>query len=1451
MATTIHFRADLDLYPNPQCHLVVLQGGNSIARFAPVGITSYGAVFRVNVKTPFNFRIANSNTLHLADGTSEHIVLSDADTISDAIANADRDINSNRLLLVMFNYTKKTSIVPWIMANSGTMQREFFPRFQIPSIGNRAVMFVDRNMFNSSSDINLCVCTKEDQLLLSSPLQLERHAVWENADASNVLHVEINENEEISASFDTCDTNEVLNLVRAEAKYIAGMSEMITIPHKSDSAPMSNGNGNGNSVSGVELSLTCDMSYPYYPSRLRVYFLNFDHTSPLYSLQVKSIHDPSNQWTIRREKELVRECSLYFVDLSYQPRDVIQHGYSITPIHVVTKIPYTENRPLVWKPELGYNVAIVQSYNGLQMIQDLEHTVMYHRFENVCEDSWDAWQLKVWSQGDDGNASHEFSVHGQPQASSNDNGYGTILFDCAGIILPKGTKLYVQPVKSKPAGLDGTEREIVFRDVVREWTAGDIKGGDIHIVQGDAKLRTVVDIDNGIDRDRSRFVKIRYRRYHNDYYGWKLYAWEDFQDIRTAVTIHLCKDEQVFVLDRGNFGVGTNINLLPQFDDGENKGEDQPIRSWKAHEQTTDMNDVYIIEGTSAILTEIEDAHKSLRAQVNGDGEVEISAAAPFQWFANAESTDINSFIPPVSLDLVLHSKDKTQKKKTSIPVRQTRVISPVKFSVALAESDLLLNEDFPIEHIHLCVDGFDTTRLMWKQSSDADSYYYAGNLGLEYTPKQSSFRCFAPHADNVSVVLYSDHTENGARRCVKMRRIPQGCWKTIIKKDLKGMYYKLLATGKDKLLFPGIEVIDPYARCNTGHTGRSYIYGYENTEIAPRPNIPVEDTIVYELHVRDATIDSESGVEGKGKFLGLTERGTKMQSQPGKKKQSDIHEEIAISKYSTGLDHIIEMGVTAVQIMPIQDFDNDERSQTEYRWGYMPVHFNSPDGWYASSVTDASRITEFKKMVDCFHKNNIKVIMDVVYNHTAEDSNERNLDARFSFNGLAPRYYYRTCGNTPVASNGDRTCGKLQNACMENCGSCYSNGSGCGNEFRSEAPMGRKFIIDSLVYWVTEYGVDGFRFDLLGLMDLETMKQATMALHAIDPNIVVYGEPWCGGLTPIEILDKGKQRTHGFGVFNNTLRDAIRGSPFGLEETFVMDGGRITEMKQGIIGSIDSFTSNAMETINYVECHDNYTLWDHMEFYIKERCDSITFTNEDIRRMHALAAVIVFTSQGIPFIQMGQEMCRTKYGEENSYESPDSINMIQWEEKIRHWRNVRYYAGLIKMRKMFPHIWALKTPQLIRQAVTFYEDVPLNVPERCVAFLVANAGTEMVVCLNPTPSDEEFALPGGTDDTLWIQIVDDRYAGTEKIAGPFVAAVMVRGRGAAVLRKATGEEIAQEQVRMRLACVTGAYTSGFGDDVLGDYAVSLRITRSGREKVAHERLVERRKKFMESSTAA
>lgn len=418
---------------------------------------------------------------------------------------------------------------------------------------------------------------------------------------------------------------------------------------------------------------------------------------------------------------------------------------------------------------------------------------------------------------------------------------------------------------------------------------------------------------------------------------------------------------------------------------------------------------------------------------------------------------------------------------------------------------------------------------------------------------------------------------------------------------------------------------------------------------------------------------------------------------------------------------------------------------------------------------------------------------------------------------------------------------------------------------------MGRKFIIDSLKYWVTEYKIDGFRFDLLGLLDVETMTIAATELHDIDPNIVLYGEPWCGGLTPIKSTEKGMQRSRGFGVFNNTFRDALRGSPFAAgEETFVMDGCRLDEVKRGIIGSVDDFTDTPLETINYVECHDNYTLEDHFRMYIGQRTDDIVFSNTDVVRMHKLAAAIVFTSQGIPMMQIGQEMCRTKYGVENSYNSPDEINMVRWETKRERSDVVAYYRGLIELRRQHPEFFCMTDASDIRSRVTFYEHLGLAVPPQCIAYRICAANTsrtshvsesnidrndnltgldneaedfeweQVLVLLNARPSDSVFDLPEADSFQHWVQVVDPHEAGCAVIGSPVCGKLCVPGRSAAVLRRANTEENQRGLVDLRLNHVSDAGMGLRGHELLSPYTVGLTRERSMSEQRLIDNVAER-----------
>ena len=558
------------------------------------------------------------------------------------------------------------------------------------------------------------------------------------------------------------------------------------------------------------------------------------------------------------------------------------------------------------------------------------------------------------------------------------------------------------------------------------------------------------------------------------------------------------------------------------------------------------------------------------------------------------------------------------------------------------------------------------------------------------------------------------DTADGGIAEKLFLEKSEKGIWFKTVNKNLTEKYYTYSVEGYDESYKPDIEVIDPYARNVTAHNGRGQIYE-DKTPINDSPHFSFEEAVIYEMHVRDFTVANNSGVSQKGKYLGFTEMGTKLSG-------TDI---------STGIDHLVELGINTVQLMPIQDFEHND---SDYFWGYMPVNFNSPDGWFATKSNDESKVREFKLLVDALHKKGIKVVMDVVYNHTAEGSP----NVRYNFNGLVPNFYYR-----------------------QHTDGSYWNGSGTGNEIRSEHPMIRRFIIESLKYWVEEYKVDGFRFDLMGLHDMVTMKEIVRTLRQINPDIFIYGEPWTAGDTPINPTVKGTQRGKGFAVFNDHFRDAMKGPWYNLDPGYLQKGINGENIKKGIIGSISDFADSPQEVINYVVCHDGRTLWDHLKATLENEKN---VTIEQLKLMDKLAAVLLFTSQGVPFMHGGQEFLRSKFGSHNSYNQPDSINMIRWELKQKNYDIFEYYKGLIELRKNHP-VFKMKSAAEIKKNIEFLDELGFKIPQNCIAYKLKKGSSndswdEVLVLLNPNKSKSKFHIP----ENSWNVVVNDYQAGLETI---------------------------------------------------------------------------------------
>lgn len=556
-------------------------------------------------------------------------------------------------------------------------------------------------------------------------------------------------------------------------------------------------------------------------------------------------------------------------------------------------------------------------------------------------------------------------------------------------------------------------------------------------------------------------------------------------------------------------------------------------------------------------------------------------------------------------------------------------------------------------------------------QTDSYSSYpvYKEETLGLSYNKSRSVFRVWAPGADAVHLKVYNEGAGGKLLENVRMKYGDKGTWWMRLEGDQAGKYYTY-QTERNGILYN--EVTDPYAKAVGVNGSRAMVIDLESTNPAgwkndkSPPFLHKTDAVIYELHVRDASIAASSGIVHKGKFLGLTETGTKNSAG-----------------YSTGLDHLKELGVTHVHLLPSFDFNSidESRPDAKYNWGYDPLNYNVPEGSYATDPHNgATRIKEFKQLVQAFHQNGLRVVMDVVYNHTA-------LTETSNFNQLVPGYYYR--------QTHDGT---------------FSNASGCGNETASDRPMFRKFMLESMRYWVQEYHIDGFRVDLMGIHDIETMNLISRELHRIKPDILLYGEGWTGGTSPVpDSLRAIKANVHQLdriAVFSDEMRDGIKGSVFDRGDKGFASGkpGMEERIKSGITASCLNpkenysnklFAREPWQTISYCECHDNHVLWD------KLCISAYNATDSERVNMHKLALSIVLTSQGISFLHAGSEFLRSKNGVENSFESPDSINAINWDLKTKNKDVFDYVKGLIKIRKKHP-AFRLTSAKMISEVLKF-----------------------------------------------------------------------------------------------------------------------------------------------------
>jgi len=616
---------------------------------------------------------------------------------------------------------------------------------------------------------------------------------------------------------------------------------------------------------------------------------------------------------------------------------------------------------------------------------------------------------------------------------------------------------------------------------------------------------------------------------------------------------------------------------------------------------------------------------------------------------------------------------------------------------------------------------------VCFSQSKIENYPLYSGkDLGVNYSPAKTVFKIWAPTASSVKLRLYKTGNGGEAFNIISMNKGPHGEWVTTVTKNIKNIYYTFQVYVNKKWLdeTPGI-----YAQAVGVNGMRGMVVDLATTNPVNWKNDkkPFQknftDIIIYESHVRDISIDINSGIKEKGRFLGLAQTGTK-----------------SVEGLSTGLDHLKELGVTHIHLLPSFDFNSVDESKPElnmYNWGYDPLNYNVPEGSFSTNPYDGNvRIKEFKQMVQSLHANGLRVILDVVYNHTAN----RNAP----FNDMVPGYYYRY--------NLDGT---------------YSDASGCNNETASEKAMMQKFMIESVAYWAKEYHLDGFRFDLMGIHDIATMNMISDTLHKIDPTIFVYGEGWTAGASTLPEVDRAVKKNvyklNKIAAFSDEIRDGLHGPYNNVKVKGFVSGGSGT--KESVMFGIVASTQNSQidyskvnyskapwaaepyQSINYVSCHDDNTMFDRLVIANPDASE------EDLIKMDKLAQTAVLTSQGVAFLQSGAEMLRTKKGVANSYNSPDSINEINWSRKFKYIDVFNFYKGLIALRKNHP-AFRMPSTKMIKQHLHFIETQdPL-----LIAYTINNHANndkwrDILVLLNGNKTEKDITLPPGS----WTLVVDGK----------------------------------------------------------------------------------------------
>lgn len=855
----------------------------------------------------------------------------------------------------------------------------------------------------------------------------------------------------------------------------------------------------------------------------------------------------------------------------------------------------------------------------------------------------------------------------------------------------------------------------------------------------------------------SQKITVHYHRFDDNYDDWNLWIWtkgvEGQQYDFTGEDSFGKKAELVLE----NIGSAEAVEFIVR--KGEWASKDVEVDRSVALNKTNaeGILEFYLVQGAETVYSsesEIDLSPKFLKAEFIDEKTVKLTTSKPIS------SADLRENFSIVSASGVVIKPRAISSGGSDISQN----------FVVLLETGVTIGKPYATSYGDYTVLEIEPSGLYDTETFN-QKFTYTGDLGAIYSKKATTFRVWAPTATSMTLNLYKAGDGGAIESSIVMDRIESGVWETIKSGDLNGKYYTFSVDLSGKIT----ETYDPYAKAAGVNGNRSMVIDFERTNPKKwsEDRGPVykksNDMIVYEMHIRDLTIHDSANVKNKGKYLGVIEDNT-----------------ITDTGVPTGLSHLKGLGITHVQIMPMFDFnsiDETRLSDNAFNWGYDPKNYSVPEGSYSTDPYHGEvRVNEMKRMIKGLHDNGIGVIMDVVYNHTA-------LSADSNLTLLVPNYYYRMVD------------GK------------YSNASGTGNETASERAMVRKLMIDSLKHWVKEYHIDGFRFDLMGVHDIETMLLIDAELRKINPDIILYGEGWTGGTSTLSedkrLVKANMMSVENIGAFNDDFRDGVKGHVFNATEAGFVGGapGFEESVKFGIVGAVfhpqinydlvnyskKAWANHPSQSVNYVSAHDNLTLWDKLKATNPEA------SNEQRTSMQKLANAIVLTSQGMPFLHLGVDFLRTKNGDGNSYKSPDTINAINWDLKSVNSDVYQYYKGLIGIRKAYS-AFRLEEQEEIVEFIEFFDEnetSKIKLSQQMIGYKIdAKANKEnnlnLFVLFNGSLESQQVVLPEGTYRVLANDEKADVYSTTYIDGGAYV----MPGSSTLILEQSTSTiEIGVEKI--------------------------------------------------------